>query len=80
LIGLARLSYDAIGETFPHATGLPIAQMNTPPVLQEWTVWRIDMGSGNVRRIDVAARDEGAGWGQWLGMAVLQMDADDLLA
>jgi hypothetical protein len=53
-----------------HATGLPIAQMNTPPVLQEWVLWRIDMGSGKVRKIDVAARDEGAGWGQWLGIGL----------
>jgi hypothetical protein len=53
-----------------HATGLPIAQMNTPPVLQAWAVWRIDMGAGNVRKIDVAAKDEGAGWGQWLGIGL----------
>jgi hypothetical protein len=53
-----------------HTTGLPIAQMNTPPVLQGWTVWRIDMGRDNVRKIDVAASDEGAGWGQWLGIGL----------
>jgi hypothetical protein len=53
-----------------HTTGLPIAQMNTPPVLREWTVWRIDMGRSNVRKIDVAASDEGAGWGQWLGIGL----------
>jgi hypothetical protein len=47
LIGLARVSYEAIGKTFPHTTGLPIAQMNTPPVLQEWTVWGIVKLSGN---------------------------------
>jgi hypothetical protein len=38
--------------------------------LQEWTVWRIDMGRGEVRRIDVAAGDEGAGLGQWLGIGL----------
>jgi hypothetical protein len=53
-----------------HATGLPITQMNTPPVLQAWAVWRVDMGPGNVRKIDVAAKDEGAGWGQWLGIGL----------
>jgi hypothetical protein len=53
-----------------HATGLLIVHMNTPPVVREWVVWRIDLGSGNVRKIDVAAKDEGAGWGQWLGIGL----------
>jgi hypothetical protein len=53
-----------------HTTGVAIAQMNTPPVLQKWVVWRIDMRSGNVRKIDLTAKDEGAGWGQWLGIGL----------
>jgi hypothetical protein len=53
-----------------HTTGVVIAQMNTPPVLQKWVVWRIDVRSGNVRKIDLTAKDEGAGWGQWLGIGL----------
>jgi hypothetical protein len=53
-----------------HRTGLKIAQMNTPPVLPEWTVWRIGLANANLRRIDLTGEDDGAGWGQWLGIGL----------
>lgn len=51
-----------------HTTGLTIDQMNIPPVLPEWAVWRIGVGSVRPRQIDVIAKDDGEGWGQWLGI------------
>lgn len=53
-----------------HRTGLAIAQINTPPVLQEWVVWRVALGQASLRQIDVTGKDDGGGWGQWLGLGL----------
>jgi hypothetical protein len=53
-----------------HTTGLAIARMNTPPVLQGWVVWRIALGTASLRQIDVTGKDDGEGWGQWLGIGL----------
>jgi hypothetical protein len=55
---------------FDHTTGLAIAQMNTPPVLREWVVWRVALGPASLRQIDVAGKDDGGGRGQWLGIGL----------
>jgi hypothetical protein len=53
-----------------HRTGLTVAEMKTPPVLQEWTVWRIALGGTSLRQIEVTGKDDGKGWGQWLGIGL----------
>jgi hypothetical protein len=53
-----------------HRTGLPIVQMNTPPVLPEWTLWRITFVRASSLQIDVIGNDNGQGWGQWIGLGL----------
>jgi hypothetical protein len=53
-----------------HKTGSTIVQIRAFPVLPEWTVWRIELGSTTIRQIDLTGEDGGAGWGQWLGLGL----------
>jgi hypothetical protein len=51
-----------------HRTGEPIVRLSPPPVMGAWHLLRIDLSGPRPDEIDVIARDEGSGWGQWLAI------------
>ena len=51
-----------------HATGRTLAELNPPPALPLWDIWRVNLDPGMSSSVDVLARDEGAAWGEWLGI------------
>ena len=51
-----------------HKTGDAIAELNRPPNTPRWAIWRANILPVKPIQIDVMAKDEGAGWGQWLAI------------
>ena len=60
-----------------HATHRTIAQLNPPPNLSLWAIWRIDLPPGKSSQVDVIAQDDGSDWGQWLGIGLPVRLKDD---
>lgn len=61
-----------------HSTGLFVGRMNPPPVLPKWVAWQVNLAGLSSGQIDIVAKDEGAGWGQWLGVGFpLTLDSAD---
>ena len=53
-----------------HASHRVIAQLNPPPTLPLCDIWQAPLRPGMSSQIDVIANDNGAGWGQWLGIGL----------
>jgi hypothetical protein len=51
-----------------HKTGVAIVELNRPPNTPRWAIWRANISPVKPIQIDVMAKDEGAGWGQWLAI------------
>ena len=50
-----------------HKTRTPIAELY-PKHTPFWSIWAVDISPGTAAKIDVIAKDDGAGWGQWLAI------------
>ncbi|HEX7362883.1 MAG TPA: glycosyltransferase family 39 protein [Bryobacteraceae bacterium] len=51
-----------------HKTGAVIAELKPPPNTPRWAIWRPHISPLKPTQIDVVAKDEGTGWGQWLAI------------
>ena len=53
-----------------HETRRSVAELQPPPDLPVWAIWKVEVTPSQSPSVDVIARDEGASWGEWLGIGL----------
>ena len=53
-----------------HQTRRMITALHPPPDLPVWAIWKVEVAPSQSPSIDVVAKDEGANWGEWLGVGL----------